>query len=115
MGATTPKPVRRKTEKAIRDRAGVPVLLFYDEVNDKTIMARANADGSMYSIIGVIDGDGDTLRLSGEEQNNKTHLYVNQDNIEGALGDLLNELRIMNIHLSNMTDMQINYDDVGED
>lgn len=39
-------PIRRKTEKAVRDRAGVPVGLLYDETNDKTIMQRANTDGA---------------------------------------------------------------------
>jgi len=117
-------PIRRKTEKAIRDRAGVPVLLFYDETNDKTIMARANADGQMYVVATVSgevdatlivkDGDGDDLELGGETQNNMNKLFVNSDNVEGKLGQLLTELKIMNYHLSSMTDMQIDKHDIGE-
>jgi hypothetical protein len=43
-------PIRRKTEKAVRDRAGVPVGLLYDEKNDKTIMHRASATGAAYHV-----------------------------------------------------------------
>jgi len=39
-------PIRRKSEKAVRDRAGVPVGLLYDEANDKTIMQRGDSTGS---------------------------------------------------------------------
>jgi hypothetical protein len=105
-------PIRRKTEKAIRDRSGVPVLLFYDETNDKTIMARATDDGRMYTIVGVIDGDGNTLSLSGETQNNQTKLAVNSDNVEELLESTLSELRIMNFHLSNITGMQVTREDL---
>jgi hypothetical protein len=41
-------PIRRKTEKAVRDRAGVPVTLLYDETNDKTIMARSRNGGEQF-------------------------------------------------------------------
>ena len=47
-------PIRRKSEKAVRDRAGVPVLLFYDEANDKTVMARSTSDGNLE----VVETDG---------------------------------------------------------
>lgn len=114
MGDTTPKPNRRKTEKAVRDRAGVPVLLCYDEDNDKTIMIRASESGNMYSVIGVIDSDGDTLNLSGATQNNNNSIFTNTDNTEGELEDLLAELRIMNIHLTSMTGMNITRDDLGD-
>jgi hypothetical protein len=40
-----PGPIRRKSEKAVRDRAGVPVGLLYDEINDKTIMQRGGEEG----------------------------------------------------------------------
>ncbi len=43
--------IRRKTEKAVRDRAGVPVTLLYDETNDKTIMARGDANGQQSVVI----------------------------------------------------------------
>lgn len=115
MGATNPKPNRRKTEKAIRDRAGVPVLLCYDEENDKTIMIRATEDGNMYSVIGILNSDGDTLQLSGETQNNQNSMFTNTDNTEGELETLLQELRIMNIHLTSMTGMNITKDDLGDD
>ena len=107
-------PIRRKSEKAVRDRAGVPVLLFYDEENDKTIMARASTGGESYTLIGVLDGSGDWKGLSGEAQNNQTKLFINDDNIVGKLNKLLDELKIMNYHLSNVTDMQITKDDLGE-
>jgi hypothetical protein len=113
-------PIRRKTEKAIRDRAGVPVLLFYDEDNDKTIMARASEDGEL-KIIGEVDAtiilkdaDGNDLELTGEVQNNQNKLFVNSDSIEGKLDQLLTQLKIMNYHLSDMTDMQIDKHDIGE-
>jgi hypothetical protein len=105
-------PIRRKTEKAVRDRAGVPVLLFYDEENDKTIMARASADGHQYTIVGVLDGNGNMLSLSGEVQNNQNKLAVNSDDVEGSLKSILSELRIMNFHLSNITDMQVEREDI---
>lgn len=112
-------PIRRKTEKAVRDRAGVPVTLLYDETNDKTIMARADSSGQIYvvaTITGTIkDIEGDDSYLETEEQNNRNKLFVNSDDVVGELEDLLTELRIMNIHLSNMTDMQIGKDDLGED
>jgi len=117
-------PIRRKTEKAVRDRAGVPVMLLYDEENDKTIMARADADGQMYvvaTISGTVDatlivkdGDGDDLELGGETQNNQNKLFVNSDSVEGKLDQLLSQLKIMNYHLSSMTDMQIDKHDIGE-
>jgi hypothetical protein len=117
-------PIRRKTEKAVRDRAGVPVTLLYDETNDKTIMARADSSGQIY-VVATISGevetglvkdeDGDNTYLEIEEQNNRNKLFVNSDDVVGELEDLLTELRIMNIHLSNMTDMQISKDDLGED
>ena len=119
-------PIRRKTEKAVRDRAGVPVMLLYDEENDKTIMARADADGQIYvvaTISGTVDvdatlivkdGDGDDLELGGETQNNQNKLFVNSDSIEGKLEQLLTQLKIMNYHLSDMTDMQIDKHDIGE-
>jgi hypothetical protein len=105
-------PIRRKSEKAVRDRAGVPVLLFYDETNDKTIMARATDDGKMYTIMGVLDGNGDTLSLSGSSQNNQNRLAVDTENVEGTLESILSELRIMNFHLSNITDMQVTREDL---
>jgi hypothetical protein len=107
-------PIRRKSEKAIRDRGGVPVLLFYDEANDKTIMARATDDGKMYTVVGVLDGDGNIVSPSAEKQNNQNKLFVNSDNVEGKLDQLLTQLKIMNYHLSNMTDMQIDKHDIGE-
>jgi len=117
-------PIRRKTEKAIRDRAGVPVTLLYDETNDKTIMARASSDGQLY-IVGEISGEvdatlivkdqeGNELELSGETQNNQNKLFVNSDSVEGKLDQLLSQLKIMNYHLSSMTDMQIDKHDIGE-
>jgi len=119
-----PGPIRRKTEKAIRDRAGVPVTLLYDETNDKTIMARASSDGQLY-IVGEISGEvdatlivkdqeGNELELSGETQNNQNKLFVNSDSVEGKLDQLLSQLKIMNYHLSSMTDMQIDKHDIGE-
>ena len=113
-------PIRRKTEKAIQDRAGVPVLLFYDEINDKTIMARANADGHL-QVVGEVtalmtayDGSGDQITLSAEEQNNQNQLMVNSDDVMGALKSLEDELRIMNFHLSIVTDTQIRKSDIGD-
>ena len=38
-------PIRRKTEKAVRDNAGVPVGLLFDEGNDVTVMQRGTANG----------------------------------------------------------------------
>ena len=37
--------IRRKTEKAVRDRSGVPVQLLYNEDDDETIMARGTTSG----------------------------------------------------------------------
>lgn len=111
-------PIRRKTEKAIRDRAGVPVLLFYDETNDKTIMARADENGAL-TIIGEVtalmtayDKDGDQLVLDAVTQNNENQLAINDDGVEGSLKSILSELRIMNFHLSNITDMQVEREDI---
>jgi hypothetical protein len=105
-------PIRRKTEKAIRDRAGVPVLLFYDEENDKTIMARGTADGSSYTILRVLDGGGEEIPLNGETQNNNSQLMINSDDVIGELQSIGMQLRIMNFHLSNITDMQVEKEDL---
>jgi hypothetical protein len=93
--------------------------MLYDETNDKTIMARANTDGSL-TIVGTIDGavtvavdgDGTATTLHTAEQNNQNQLAVNTDNVEDQLNSIFKELRIMNFHLSNMTDMQISREDI---
>jgi hypothetical protein len=109
-------PIRRTTEKAVRDRAGVPVLLFYDEENDKTIMARASEDGELH-IMGTVtlqDRDGDPVYTGSVQQNNQDQLYTNTDTTEGELEDLLSELRIMNVHLSGISGMHITKEDIGD-
>jgi hypothetical protein len=105
-------PIRRKTEMAVRDRSGNPVSLLYDEVNDKTIMARGTADGSSYTILRVLDGGGEEQPLSGEEQNNQNQLMINSDDVIGELQSIGMQLRIMNFHLSNITDMQVEKEDL---
>jgi hypothetical protein len=44
---SNPRPVRRKTERAVRDASGNPVTLLYDESTDSTVMARGTATGEV--------------------------------------------------------------------
>lgn len=107
--------IRKVSERAVRDRAGVPVLLVYDEENDKTVMVRSTEDGSLYSVIGVLDSDGETLQLTGTNQNNQNRVSTNTDDLESELMNILTQLRIMNIHLTAMTGMNITKDDLGDE
>ena len=71
-------PIRRKTEKAVRDRAGVPVGLLYDETNDKTIMARGTATGATETTL--YDALGNPIAAEADHLGNY-HLAttINQD------------------------------------
>jgi len=109
-----------KSENALWDGNKQTVTLVYDEDNDAIKMLRVNSDGELVvstrpqEPVTVIDSDGDELTLSGETQNNKAHLFVNTDNVEDLLHDLIVEMRKINFQLAIMTDTSLQDEDVGD-
>ena len=96
-------PIRRKTEKAVRDRAGVPVTLLYDETNDKTIMSRGNASGQQIVNVPTIDSAVDgattsikTIDYAHHEVHSGSKYYINGFAELGVSGTLFVKLQTPN-------------------
>ena len=107
-------PIRRKTEKAVRDRAGVPVGLLYDETNDKTIMNRGTDEGAASTNVQSIEDcvEFDTNIQSAVELSvDPTQPIYNYGEI---LPQILSTLKKIEYHLSLMTDTNINEYDLGD-
>lgn len=107
-------PKWKHKEWSVRDRNDVPVLLLYDRENDYTIMASATENGELKVIGYLIDQDGDPLAPTGVTENNQNKMITSDAEVRDLLDSLHTELKIMNIHLSNVTDMQIDKDDIGD-
>lgn len=101
-------------ENALWDGNRHAVTLVYDEENDVLKMLRANENGELIVIGSVVNYDGDTISLSGETQNNQNKLFVNHDDLITKLDKLETQLKIMNFHLGNITDVNLTKDDLGE-
>lgn len=109
-----------KSENALWDGNRNSVTLVYDEDSDTIKMLRINSDGELVvstkaqESIATEDSDGDLLNISGETQNNKAQLYVNTDNVEDLLHDLIVEMKKINFQLAIMTDTSLQDEDVGD-
>jgi hypothetical protein len=111
-----PGPVRRKTEKAIKDQGGNPVILAYDEVNDRTVMVRGDISGGL-RVIGMMydPSEGEYIPGQGATQGGVNKAFINTDHLEDLMSGVIEQLRILNVHMASMTDMDINKQDLGDE
>lgn len=111
-----PGPKRRKTERAIRDQAGNPVILCYDEENDRTVMVRGDIQGGM-KVIGMLYDDRSDSYTPGQgaEQGGVNKMFTNTDTLEDKMEDVLEQLQMMNMHLSHMTGIYLDREDIDKE
>ena len=109
-----PGPKRRKTEKAVIDAGGTPVILAYDEVNDRTVMVRGDIQGGLRVTSMLYNGEV-YVPSTGATQGGVNKVFTNTDNLESLLESMLEQQRLMNYHLAYLSDMQINKDDLGDE
>ena len=109
-----PGPKRRKTEKAVIDAGGTPVILAYDEVNDRTVMVRGDIKGGM-KVIGMLY-DGETyIPSGGAGQGGMNKAFINTDALEDKMEDVLEQLQILNLHMASITDMWLDREDIDKE
>jgi hypothetical protein len=111
-----PGPKRRKTEKAVIDAGGTPVILAYDEVNDRTVMVRGDIAGGM-KVIGMLYDpvEGEYIPGHGAEQGGMNKAFINTDSLEEKVENVIEELRILNMHMSHITDIWLNREDMDKE
>lgn len=111
-----PGPKRRKTERAVRDQAGNPVILCYDEENDRTVMVRGDIVGGMKVIGMLYDDTTDSYKPGqGAEQGGINKSFINTDTLEDKMEDVLEQLQILNLHMSHMTEMSLDREDIDKE
>ena len=109
-----PGPKRRKTEKAVIDAGGTPVILAYDEVNDRTVMVRGDISGGM-RVMGMLYQDGTYVPIGGTTQGGMNKSFINTDNLEDKMENVLEQLKILNLHMSSITDMWLDKEDIDKE
>lgn len=106
-----PGPKRRKTEKAVIDAGGTPVMLAYDEVNDRTVMVRGEIAGGM-RVTGMLYNGEVYIAGGGTGQGGMNQAFVNTDKLEDKMEDVLEQMKILNLHMSSITDMWLDKEDI---
>lgn len=110
-----PGPRNRKTERPVMNN-GVPVLLVYDEENDRTVMVRGDIQGGMKVIGMMYDGVNDEyIAPSGSGQGGINKQFINTDTLEDKMEDVLEQLQILNLHMSHMTGIWLDREDVSKE
>jgi hypothetical protein len=112
MSGSIRTPKESGSENALRDGNNNHVTLIYDEENDVIKMARSDTDGVLKVIGHVRLPDGTNGPISGVKQNNEIQLVINDDAITDHLKSIDEQLRIISFHLGNITDMQIEKEDM---
>ena len=109
-----PGPKRRKTEKAVIDAGGTPVLLAYDEVNDRTVMVRGDILGGM-RVMGMLYQDGTYVSHGGATQGGVNKAFTNTDNLEDKIENVVEQLKMLNIQMAHMTDIWLTKEDIDKE
>jgi len=109
-----PGPKRRKTEKAVIDAGGTPVILAYDEVNDRTVMVRGDIKGGMKVMCMLYDGET-YIPGGGTQAGGMNKAFVNTDSLEDKMEDVLEQLQILNLHMAHITDIWLDREDIDKE
>ena len=109
-----PGPKRRKTEKAVIDAGGTPVILAYDEVNDRTVMVRGDITGGM-RVMGMLYQDGTYVPIGGTTQGGMNKSFINTDNLEDKMENVIELLKMITIQMAHMTDVWLEREDIDKE
>ena len=113
-----PGPIKRKTERAVTDKGNVPVLLLYDEDNDRTVMARGDISGGM-KVIGMLydssTENGEYLTPGGATQGGLTKAFMNTDTLEDKVENIIEQLKILNLNIAHMTGLYLDREDIDKE
>ena len=106
--------MRRKTERAVIDRGGTPVILAYDEENDRTVMVRGDIIGGMRVIGMLYDGES-YIPSEGASQGGMNKAFINTDTLEDKMEDVLEQLQILNLHMQAITNISLDREDIDKE